>query len=1045
MHISHGWSVSVRLLDSSLAMDLPMIHKRLRGLALKRAGFALCVHGTAGIGKTHAVSKLLQDAPCAFSSLHASTSFSALLQSLPKPRALPAWVQAITAKLERNEFIENAALLDAIQATLTANAPLILHLEDIHEVSPDHLEWLGKLADAVKRTRGVTLIVTSRSPPPESFEAVQLEPLTAEETRVLLEGEVAAPLPIEALSWIYSRAAGNPLFGLEFFRHLARQGFVWNDARRWHWRAPPSDTLPVTVEALIEQLLIGAADTPDLEAVLAVKALLPVHSSDALCATVSDLEIREFKLAQAELEQRGVLKMGEFAHPLYREVTRQRLSSPQRQRLARRAIVALEATPEQAIEFIESAHLLPHEACELFDASIGNLRTQQREVAAAQLMRRSLSVRDELHRPHIALEALRVLHEVDFTASSELLELAMACRPLNPSDVLLLSGQLAQRGRETGALRLLEALDESERNEQRLLEWRTGLAALAGNTKLTLELVDAHPELLDSRQPELIQRLVNVLAMSGRGEEALRVGLRGLSMSLNAAQRATLLLTTATAYFHLGKNAEAIELWSRAIDLASAHQLHMTAMKATISRAQALIRMGEKAQAESDLERGSKLAREFGDRRVYLQSLVLFGVVLTERGDFVRAEEKLLEGLSACPADGLLNLLLNLEMALTELYRVWPVPHAPILMHKYARQVFQHAQELGNTIFTLNAYLALSAAELRIGNAPRALKLADEALVLGRQHDRGFQTLSALRCRAAALEGLNDTAAALESWREAVNAAQALDLPLFIHECRLQACRLNADLDGAAECLAWLEANGHMLEAQSARQYFPSLDTDRAAIVAPPLLMLNVLGPIQIINGPPLRGRKRQELLAALLEARIAGKAEITRLELLDALYSDEDEDRAASSLKELVRSIRASCGAQTIQTTANGYALGAVKSDAEAFLETGNTSLWRGAYLGGLGSSDDAVCESLHLALSLQAEQHLETDPKEAARLGKLLLEFDPYSQFHLRLTLSALKASDQRKTVQRLYDEARDRMGEVGEVLPERWQDFLLETATV
>ena len=161
-----------------------------------------------------------------------------------------------------------------------------------------------------------------------------------------------------------------------------------------------------------------------------------------------------------------------------------------------------------------------------------------------------------------------------------------------------------------------------------------------------------------------------------------------------------------------------------------------------------------------------------------------------------------------------------------------------------------------------------------------------------------------------------------------------------------------------------------------------------------------------------------------LLEARVTGKSELSRLELFDALYPNEPEDRAASSLKELIRDTRANLGADVIQTTQNGYALGQVTTDVEEFFKTGDSSLWRGGYLQNLEiSSLETVRESLELALQTCTEKLLETDAKEAARVSRFLLEMNLYDLEHLRLSLRAFKASQNYKTLGRVYTEARRR----------------------
>jgi tetratricopeptide (TPR) repeat protein len=1015
---------------------LEPIQKRLRGLASKRPSFVVAVHGEAGIGKTFAVSHLLRDAPCATGSVHATAPLGVLLGSLPKPRRLPVWA---ASALERFEFVDETTLTDAVSAALSSAAPFALHVEDIHEAGPERLEWLLKLAEAVKGTRGVALIVTSRVPPPSSFEAVHLEPMGLQETRALLEGQIGAPLPTPALEWITTRAAGNRLFTLEFFRSLARQGFAWNDAHRWHWRTPPTDAIPVTVEALIETVLSNAADSADLETVLGAASMLPADSSLERLASVAAMPVSEVAVGEAALTARGVLAPNrDFVHPLYREVARGRLTQEQTRSFARRALVWLgDDTPERSLEFIEPAQLEPHEALERYDAIIGKWRTLGRPVDAARLLHRSLALRHGADRSRAALEALEVLHDVDFNLSAELLETAMRAENLETSKLETLCELLARHERETDAWRLLERVGALPPMLE--LEWRVRLWSLAGKSQAVLELVDAHPTLLNSRQPVVVQRLVHVLATAGRGAQAAETGLRALESDMSLVERVGLLQTTATASFYAGRFQDAANLWTQSIDLALEGGLDIAAMKTTINRAQVLIRLGDKARAETDLEEASKLARQFGEQRIYAQSLVMLGVTLTERSAFERAEETLLEASSMLSEGRFADLQLNAEFALSELYRVWASPHAPFLMQKYARQALRHARAFNNLIFTLNAQLLSSTAELQTGNAARALELADEALEQARQHQRHFQTMSAQRCRAAALERLGDTSTALETWRESVRLARALNLPLHEQENQLEVDHLTGDADGARERLAWFEANDHPLEASKARRYFPILDAEQTtATPTASLARLEVLGRMRL-NGETVRGRKRQELLAALLETRVSGRVEASKLELLDALYPDSDEEQGANALKETVRLVRQSLGSGVIQTTTNGYALGNVRSDAESFLATLDTNLWRGTYLEGLTPTNETIRETLHSALHASATRRLETEPKEAARIGRLLLEYDPYHLEHLHLTLQALRSSDNHKSLNRVYLEARARMAEVGEELPERWQDFL------
>src|SRR5690606_41916240 len=45
---------------------------------------------------------------------------------------------------------------------------------------------------------------------------------------------------------------------LEYFRHLARLGHLWNDGQRWRWRPADDHLMPTSIEALIGQRLADA-------------------------------------------------------------------------------------------------------------------------------------------------------------------------------------------------------------------------------------------------------------------------------------------------------------------------------------------------------------------------------------------------------------------------------------------------------------------------------------------------------------------------------------------------------------------------------------------------------------------------------------------------------------------------------------------------------------------------------------------------------------------------------------------------------------------
>jgi hypothetical protein len=208
-------------------------------------------------------------------------------------------------------------------------------------------------------------------------------------------------------------------------------------------------------------------------------------------------------------------------------------------------------------------------------------------------------------------------------------------------------------------------------------------------------------------------------------------------------------------------------------------------------------------------------------------------------------------------------------------------------------------------------------------------------------------------------------------------------------------------------------------------------------------VMLEVLGPVRLTNGSikPIRGRKRQALLAYLLEARIAGKPEVSKIELIDALYPDFEEPRALNALRVEVHGLRAQLNRGVIETTSSGYKLGDIQTDAEAFLATRDTKLWRAAYLEGIGfeRDDDGSHQTLTATLHDCANELIESNPHEAARVMRFLVEMEPFDLEFLRTKLKAFRAASNHRSLGRSYSKARARLGEVGEVLPERWEQFL------
>jgi tetratricopeptide (TPR) repeat protein len=1021
---------------------------QLKPLPLKREGLALGLWGEPGIGKSYTVTELLRETPYRTLSLHVTVPLSELTRALPSPAKPPAWAESLLRRLERGEHVENEKAASALSALLGGLAPVILHLEDLHEASPERLDLVGRLAAMVKRTKGVALLVTSRVVPPEPFAVFRLEPLDAAGVYRLLEGEAGASLPAEALDWIYTQAAGNPLFTLEFFRHLARRGFLWNDGRKWRWRPPPTADVPLTVEALIERLVGEAILEAGVRAALEARAILPVEVSATLWAEVTGLSRERLEAAHLELQRRGLMRGGKFAHPLFREVTLNLMPSLQRQGLARRTLEALRAgEPQAAAAYVEAAGLEREPALELLRRAAEQAKQAGNEAQAARWMARAVEYARGEERGKLALEAAQVLQHHDLPEAARLVKLALPTPAATPETVRFYAHLLARQGRMPDLEALLRELPQSLREAVNLPALSISTYHIGGKNAQALEIWEAHPELHADPSPELLRAVAGSALATGQTEKAQILVTQGLSTTDPLAHptlRCEFLSTQALIHYHRGEYAAAEATLAEVLEILAPLDVPRLRGTALVNRAAFLRMLGRYGEMSNCLEEALQIRRQVGDANAYAFAQAALAEVLIEQGRYEAAEEALSEAIATLELYGPSRSLTATHSMANLLYRSQDTPIAKLLALRHAEQALGYARQMGNPRLLREVLLDAAFAQIRAGYPERALALTAEAEgVAEAAGNSPHDTLQTLWARGLALGALGE-AAALGALQQALKLARELHLGVDQHKVGLELDRLNGDLESARRRMEWFAERGLMNGVNLAVRLFPQLaEHSRPAAhrLEPPATgpRLEVLGPLQF-SGEPLRGHKRQELLALLLEARVAGKTEVGKLELLDRLYPGEDEKKAASSLKELIRTVRSNLGASAVVTTPSGYALGVtVSSDLEEFLRTGDPSLWRGAYLEGLSSLHETVRESVHLALRTRAQALLEADPKEAARLGRILLEADPYDPQALRLTLLALRGSKNHKSLARLYEEAREWMLEVGEQLPIGWMEYL------
>ena len=1026
---------------------------RLRPVLSRRMVPPQMVWGEAGVGKSYLVRQVFSELGCKIYTIQASAPDIALVRLL-NTRELPVWVRGVLERVGAGETVAAPVLADAFSAGMGTLAPIGLLVEDLHETGSERLAFWTQVAATLSRSKGVALLATSRTPPPKGFTASRLEELPPEEARALLETESGAQLLGEAVSWILARAGGNPLFLREYLRFLTRGGWLWSDGRRWHWRAPEGEVMPDTVEALISRRL--RAEGKDGRAVLAAGSLLaPTQWERAkVWSLLSGLPPVPFGEVRTRLTAAGVLTDGGFAHPLFAEVMRRDLGTAERSEIAHRAVKALSEFPREAAAFVPEADLPAPESAALLLQAAGEAQATGagREAASWWTARLPFLPEDErataglqaahlwrLHDPARAEEQARAVFE-DLRAPDEL-----------RAEAALLRAALAwELGREAEAEAALQTLPEgwraniADRWHLALMTLRVTRQDVAG----ALELWDARPDLHAQASPADVYGVADSMMRVGRLAEAeALVSRRLVQPGLSVSEQADLLLAGVGVAFFQGNPKQALTRLDQALDVlgqgTADESQTLTRLRELASSQAAYLHSvdGRYAQALRHNHASLALLERLGDGRRVARQEGVVGLTLLNLGRYDEAEELLLRSQRELERQGDRLFLASTSVrGLVFLGLETPCLHGPERALRQAHVALRLARRPGGELMLGEALWLVALAEARAGDARAALALLDE--FRSPEPDQGRRQW----VRGLALARLGESAGAEAALRFA-------EILIGEEEGPLQADRVALDLDAllgdeaaARSRVARLEAAGHIHAANLARLLFPGL-TPTAPVqeTAPPDLRIAILGPLHLtVGGEEVRlgGAKRRELLAQLVEAQLGGRPGVSALDLAETLFSGEDDPETLTRVQQLVYHLRRMLGAAAVQTTEDGYALGPARIDALDFLNTGDLGLWRGAYLQDLGGGHDDAARGLLLdALQEALEAGLTTDPRAAARAGRLLLEAEPYSRSALALTLRALRAAGNRKGALGVYRQAQDRMREVGEELPGEWAAFLAE----
>ncbi len=1036
-----------------LTAEAGRLLERLNGIASGFRSAAIAIVADAGMGKTHTVEQVLSVIPCTRVLIPISEPWHWLHTRLPvATKPLPVWAEQVFKQLKEQQNLSEKSIAQAVLTYLTALSPVLVHLEDAHEANPAQLALWVTVAQMLGKSKGIGLIITSRLPLSAAFQEFSLQALDQKAATALLNNAAVYPLPPDAINWIYKRSLGNPLFTLEFFQHALRQGFLWQVQKQWFWQEPiQTQTIPKDLEAIIierlEDISQQIAAPSILRQVLLSLALLPNQPNlrDHVFATWSEQMQNVYHL---ELFSTGIWSANQFVHPLYPEVLRSKMWLQEKISIARELIAPTLLFAPELIEYlVETAQLEPKQTLDVWlevarlTAAKGNKHFAGRAFAyAVQLT--SLEEKSSM-----AFQAAELLKPFDRTESARLYEIAFRLEPDNPEFILgwCLALQLLGRSDEAEQI-LIKSAPEKEFDVAWLAAFVQFLA-IRGDYQKVISIWQQHPDLQQQLNPVVNWSIAMSLIQLSRQVEAFELIDQTLSRPVELSARLRLFNVKALGLRILGQFTAAEALFTQTLNLLQEHPEESSNLwieQELLISNRGLVRMdlGRKQEGLHDLETSLQLMRDLADPFRYSIRQAAIASSITYLGQFERAELLLLEAqnvLSHATGDWL--YLTSVHLQLAYLYMEWSPPFGEILACKHTKDALRYQRLLTSKPQLARNLADIAWIEALHGDPSVALTLIDEQIELAQKLELTSDLAKGMWVRARTRFALGFIEESKQEMIQALKTLEDTDTSISFERFALEFDYLFSQKEAAALRIRRLKELGD--EAIStlhvAKRYFPEMFNQSQQTTQTNPQKLEVLGEMRYATQTiSKRLKKARELLALLLEARLMGRVMVTQLEMIDTLYPEENEEQAASALRQLIYRLRKSLGSEIVQHTTLGYCLG-VRTDAEDFLETLDTTIWRGVYLEDEISLNPSVQEALSEALTRAITQSLPINPTEATRASRILLNMNPFERPALRLHVQALEASLD-SSLNSFYQVQQEQYQKIGESLPSSWQEFIL-----